>query len=212
MTTVLLTGFEPFGGDAANPTADLLPLVERAWERPERLVTAVLPTEFDGSTRALEALLDEHRPALAVSLGLAGGRTEITPERVAVNIDDARIPDNAGARPIDVAIADDGPVAYFSGLPIKSIVAALDTAGIPASVSSTAGTFVCNHVFYLLAHRAASTPVLRTGFIHVPWSDETAPAGSPALPLADLARGIRLALETSLDRVTDERRPGGSIH
>lgn len=211
MTTVLLTGFEPFGGDAANPAADAVGQLARTWNGPERLVTAVLPVAFAEAGAELERLVDRFEPEVVVSIGLAGGRDRVTPERVAINVADARIADNAGARPIDEPVVPGGPAAYFSGLPVKRIVDALDADGVPAAVSNSAGTFVCNHVFYLGAHLAAGRPGLRAGFVHVPWSAETAPAGEPSLPAAVIARAVERVVRTAIDHEVDVRTPGGAI-
>lgn len=192
--TVLLTGFAPFGGDAANPSGDVLPLVADAWARPERLVTAVLPVEFGTSGDDLRDLLAAHAPTVVVALGLAQGRSAITPERVAVNLDDARIPDNAGARPCDAPVVADGPTAYLSTLPVKAAVAAVRAAGLPAELSHTAGSFVCNHVFYALQHALAGSAV-RSGFVHVP--------GYDVLAGPQLAAGVAALLAAVLDRPAD---------
>ncbi len=210
---ILLTGFEPFGGDPVNPSA----LVCRALHG-QRVAHATvhaveLPCVFGRALQALDEALAAHSPVLVLALGLAAGRGEISVERVAINIDDARIPDNAGAQPVDVPVVAGGPAAWFSTLPVKAIVAALRQAGLPAGVSQSAGTFVCNHVFYGLQHRLAGTGV-RSGFAHVPLLDTQAAAypGLPRLPLADLVRGVRIALEVGLTHVgADARVPGGAI-
>lgn len=210
---ILLTGFEPFGGDPVNPSA----LVCRALHG-QRVAHATvhaveLPCVFGRALQALDEALAASSPVLVLALGLAAGRGEISVERVAINIDDARIPDNAGAQPVDVPVVAGGPAAWFSTLPVKAIVAALRQAGLPAGVSQSAGTFVCNHVFYALQHRLAGTGV-RSGFAHVPLLDTQAAAhpGLPTLPLADLVRGVRIALEVGLTHVgADARVPGGAI-
>lgn len=210
---ILLTGFEPFGGDPINPSA----LVCRALHG-QRVAHATvhaveLPCVFGRALQVLDAALAAQSPVLVLALGLAAGRGEISVERVAINIDDARIPDNAGAQPVDVPVVAGGPAAWFSTLPVKAIVAALRQAGLPAGVSQSAGTFVCNHVFYGLQHRLAGTGV-RSGFVHVPLLDTQAVAhpGLPTLPLADLVRGVRMALEVGLTHVgADARVPGGAI-
>lgn len=188
--TVLVTGFAPFAGDPANPSGDVLPLLEAAWTRPEPLVTAVLPVVFGAAGDRVDELVAEHRPTVVVALGLAGGRPGVTPERVAVNLDDARIPDNAGARPCDLPVVAGAPAAYFSTLPVKAATAALRGASVPADLSHTAGSFVCNHVFFRLQHLLAGSDV-RSGFVHVPTTAEVA--------LPDLARGLAAMLATVLD-------------
>ncbi|WP_353944902.1 pyroglutamyl-peptidase I [Streptomyces sp. HUAS MG91] len=201
---VLLTGFEPFGGESVNPSWQAAELV--AAEPPAGIaVTAVqLPCVFGESLTALRAAVDEVRPDLVVCLGQAGGRNGVTVERVAINVDDARIPDNAGARPIDAPVVPGGPAAYFSSLPVKACVAALRSAGVPGAVSNTAGTFVCNHVAYGLAHLLATElPGVRGGFVHVPWAPEQVPDGSAAtLPVETVARGIAALLAAAA--VTDD--------
>src|SRR5829696_8625317 len=191
MTTVLLTGFEPFGGDSSNPSGAAVRVVAQRWTGPEILITEVLPVTFAGAAGRLRELLAAHRPDVVVAAGLAGGRRAVGVERVAVNLIDARIPDNAGLQPIDEPSAEDAPVAHFSTLPVKGIVRALDEAGIPAEVSHSAGTFVCNHLFFTTMN---SVPAgVRAGFIHVPWSDEDGPApGEPSLPLGAIVRALEV--------------------
>lgn len=212
MTTVLLTGFEPFGGDARNPSGEAVGDVARRWDRPERLVTAVLPVAFDAAADALRALIAEHSPDVVVATGLAGGRAHVTPERVAINLRDARIPDNDGAQPVDEPSVPGGPAAYFASLPTKAIARAIGDAGIPAAVSHTAGTFVCNHIMYVAADAAAARTGMRAGFLHIPWSDETAPDGAPSLPAADIARALDVAVRTALDVARDDAVTTGTLH
>ncbi|WP_410666553.1 pyroglutamyl-peptidase I [Amycolatopsis sp. cmx-4-68] len=180
MGRVLMTGFAPFGGESVNPSWQAVSLL--AGRRAD--VAAVeLPCEFEASLPALRRALEEHRPSLVVCVGQAGGRAEVTPERVAINLVDARIPDNAGAQPIDVPVVPGGPAAYFTTLPVKACVAAIRAAGVPASVSHTAGTYVCNQVFYGLMHLlAADFPGVRGGFVHVPFSPEQVAAAGKAAP------------------------------
>ncbi len=173
----------------------------------------------------LDAAIELHQPSIVIALGLAASRGDISVERVAINIDDARIPDNAGCRPIDQPIVAGAPCAYWSTLPIKSIVAAMREAGIAASVSQSAGTFVCNHVFFGLAHRLASaaavapsandgTATVRGGFIHVPWPAASAnsPEETGAMDLATMIAAIRIAVWTTLTAgPADLRLPGGSL-
>jgi len=210
---ILLTGFEPFGGDPVNPSA----LVCRALHG-QRVAHATvqaveLPCVFGRALRGLDEALAATSPVLVLALGLAAGRGEISVERAALNIDDARIPDNAGVQPVDLPVVAGGPAAWFSTLPIKAIVAALRQAGLPAAVSQSAGTFVCNHVFYGLQHRLAGTGV-RSGFVHLPLLDTQAAAhpGRPTLPLADQVRGVRIALEVGLTHAgADARVTGGAV-
>ena len=208
---VLLTGFEPFGGDTVNASWLAVQRVAAEWAGPESLTIAELPVAFGLAADRLDALIAEHRPRLVVAVGLAAGRDRVTPERVAINVDDARIPDNADATPIDEPIVADGPAAYFSTLPLKAAVAAVEAAGIPASVSQTAGTFVCNHVFYRLMDAAARLPKLRAGFVHVPSASEHNTAEEASLPVAGIARALHIIVRTSLDVRTDVRAAGGAI-
>ena len=211
VTIVLLTGFEPFAGDAANPSGDAVRLVGERWDGPEELLTAILPVTFDGSAARLRELIAAHEPDVVIATGLAGGRTRIGVERVAVNLVDARIADNDGLQPIDVPSVDGAPAAHFATLPVKAITAALTANGIPAELSHTAGTFVCNHVFFT-ALDVVAAPV-RAGFIHVPWSAEQTPAtDAPTLPLATIADALEIAVRTTLAVDTDAVVSGGALH
>lgn len=212
MTTVLLTGFEPFAAAAVNPSWQAAQLVASSWAGSERVIAVELPVAFARSGAALRAALDEHRPDLVIAVGLAEGRAAVTPERVALNIDDARIPDNDGDAPIDEPIDPDGPAARFTSLPVKAIVSALSEAGVPASLSNTAGTYVCNHVMYELMRELESRPGSRGGFIHVPATPELGADAVPTLELEQIADGIRVAVIESLAHDSDLRLPGGAIH
>lgn len=210
---ILLTAFEPFGGDPVNPSLLIARHLHGETVAGARVVAVEMPCVFHASLAVLDEALARTRPTLAVALGLAAGREGLSIERVAINVDDARIPDNVGAQPVDEAIAPEGPAAWFSTLPIKAMVAALNQAGVPASVSQTAGTFVCNHVFYGLQQRLAGTGV-RSGFIHVPLLPEQAGLhpGKPVLALTEQVRGVRLALEVALaHRGEDLRAVGGAV-
>ena len=165
--TVLLTAFEPFGGDVVNASELAARPLDGVEIAGHRVSVAILPCVFGAAIERLRREIDRLEPALVVACGEAGGRSEISVERIAINVDDARIADNAGQQPIDVAVDADGPAAYFSRLPIKSIVRALSEAKIPAAISQSAGTFVCNHVFYGLMRALEDTDV-RGGFVHVP--------------------------------------------
>lgn len=209
MPTVLLTGFEPFGGDATNPSGDAVNLVAAQWTDPETLITEILPVAFESAAARMRELIAEHRPDVVIATGLAGGRTAVTPERVAINLVDARIPDNVGAQPVDEPSVAGAAAAYFATLPVKAITADVARAGVAASVSHTAGTFVCNHVMFT-ALDAASTGT-RAGFIHVPYASEQAPADQPALPLDDIARALRIAIRTTLDTEVDASYAAGTI-
>lgn len=199
---MLLTGFEPFGGDAANPSGDAVRAVGERWTGDEKLIVEVLPVAFSAAAARVRQLLDEHRPDLVIATGLAGGRTQVTPERVAINLADARIPDNDGAQPVDQPVVEDAPAAHFATLPVKAITAAVGDAGIPAAVSYSAGTFVCNHVMFTALD--AVGPGTRAGFVHVP--------SASALPLHDTVRALEIAVRTAIDVTDDVATVGGSLH
>ncbi|MFM7750399.1 MAG: pyroglutamyl-peptidase I [Opitutaceae bacterium] len=209
---ILLTGFEPFGGASRNPSGE----VALAWHGREvagaRVIGAVLPCVFGAARRELVRLLRRHRPSVVLCLGVAAGRDAITPERVAINVDDARIPDNAGRQPVDRPVVRGGPAAYWSTLPIKAMVAGLQARGVPAAVSQTAGTFLCNHVFYGLMHAVRRRRGVRAGFVHVPAMRESAARGEPALPLSILTVATGVMLETALRSRRDLRAIGGATH
>ena len=210
--TVLLTGFDPFGGDAVNPSWLIASALHRRQIGGHRVLAAQLPTQFSASVPRLKALLKAHRPALVICLGLASGRAALSLERIAINVDDARIADNAGAQPVDTPVVPGGPAAYFTSLPIKAMRQAIQAAGVPAEVSQTAGTFVCNHIFYALMHALATTRGLartRGGFIHVPMLPEQ---GAPSLPLQAMVDGLRVGIRTALATAQDVQAGGGAIH
>ena len=208
---VLLTGFDPFGGDPINPSWLAARALHRRRIAGHAVVAAQLPTQFGASLARLHALLAQHRPVLVICLGLAASRSALSLERVAINVDDARIADNAGAQPIDSPVIAGAPAAYFSTLPIKAMQQAINWAGVPAEVSQTAGTFVCNHVFYGLMHRLATARGLkrtRGGFIHVPMLPKQ---GAPSLPLDQMVEGLRVGIRTALTVQQDARAAGGAI-
>jgi len=206
---VLVTGFEPFAGAEINPSQEVARNLNGTVIAGHTVVGALLPCVFGAAIPELLRLLRLYRPALVICVGQAGGRAAITPERVAINIDDARIPDNAGAQPVDRPVVRGGPAAYFSTLPVKAIVAALRAAGLPSEVSPTAGTFVCNHVFYGLMHVLRTQKGVRGGFIHLPFLREQAQQGQACLPLEDMVFGVALAVDTALRRKKDLRLVGG---
>lgn len=211
MKRVLILGFEPFGGEARNPSGEIADALDGARIAGAEVVGRVLPVVFGESRERMLDHLREVKPVAVLAFGLAGGRTDVTPERVAINVDDARIPDNAGNQPIDVKIIPRAPTAYWSSLPIKAIVAALQKKGIPASVSQTAGTFVCNHVFFSLMHAVRTKPGMRGGFIHVP-NLPASPGAKSGLPLEQAIEAARIAIETTLVAKADLKRAGGATH
>lgn len=212
MKTVLLTGFEPFGGEKVNASAEVARHLHGAVIGGHRVQAAILPCVFGAAITELKRQLRTVRPALVVCLGQAAGRAEITPERVALNVDDARIPDNAGRQPVDRPVVRGGPAAHWSTLPVKAIVHALQGRGIPAAVSQTAGTFVCNHAFYGLMHALRRQRRVRGGFIHLPILPEQARRGQPSLPLEVAVTGVRTAVAVALRTRRDRRSGGGATH
>ena len=188
---ILLTGFEPFGNATSNPSAEIVKQISM-----ENVFTAILPVAYTKSAEHLLALIAEHNPDVVICLGQAEGRTQITPEKVAINLDDARLADNEGVLRSDVKILEGGPDAYFSTLPVKEMVEAIKNAGVPAAVSLSAGAFLCNHVFYVAQNKIAGTNV-RSGFVHVPLMDSQAPEfpGLPTMPLDQMVTAVRAMLE-----------------
>ncbi|MGO1071665.1 pyroglutamyl-peptidase I [Lysobacter sp. CA199] len=214
--TVLLTGFEPFGGDQTNPSWEAVRQLDGAIVEGHRIAARRLPVAFGESVRELRAHIDALRPEMVLCVAQAGGRSLLSIERVAINIDDARIVDNLGAQPIDIPIVEGGPAAYFGNLPIKAMLAAVRAAGIPAEISQTAGTYVCNHVFYGLMH-ALSEPGhvgVRGGFIHIPYSPAQAERhpGAASLATDSVVQALRVAMQTALATSVDRRIAGGAEH
>ena len=209
---VLVTGFEPFDGDPINPSWLVAQALQGRRLQGTRVHAVQLPCRFGEAITCLQAAMRLHQPMLVLALGQAG-REVISLERVAINVDDARIPDNNGAQPIDEPVRRGAPAAYFSSLPIKAMLAALQRAGIPAEVSQTAGTFVCNHVFYGLMHTLRRQPGVRGGFVHVPLLPEQAAArgGRGGMPLDEMQRGVTLALKTALTTRQDHRLGAGRL-
>ena len=214
MQTVLVTGFEPFGGETLNPSWEVVKQLEGMTIENCRVVTRQLPCVFGESLTVLNAAINELQPSVILAIGQAGGRVDITVERVAINVDDARIPDNQGQQPVDVEIVPGGPAAWFSSLPIKAMVSALREAGVPASVSQTAGTFVCNHVMYGLLHKIGAQAEVRGGFIHIPYLPEQAAAhaGAPSMAAQTVKRGLEVAIAVAIRQQADIKITGGATH
>ncbi len=211
---ILLTGFEPFDGEAVNPSWEVARALDGAPIGGATVVARQLPCRFGAAREAIVALLDEWRPSCALALGQASGRADFSIERLAINVDDARIADNAGAQPIDEPVVPGGPVAYFATLPIKAMVSGLRAAGLPASVSHSAGTFVCNHVFYALMHGLRQRPTVRAGFMHLPLLPAQAARhpGQPCMPLTMMVEGVRQALRVAVAHEgVDLAQGGGQI-
>lgn len=198
---VLLTGFEPFGGEVENPSEQIAQSLHGGRVGDCRVESLVLPVTFaDALPRLLEAMA-VLEPRLIVCLGQGGGEDAIRVERVALNLADARIPDNAGAEPNGEAVVAGGPVAYWSTLPIAAMVSAIVEQGVAARVSNSAGTFVCNHVFYGLMHALATSSSVRGGFVHVPFTPEQAvrAGASASMPVAEMTAAIRAAIEACIE-------------
>ena len=199
---IIVTGFDPFGGETINPSIECvkaLPEIEGV-----ELIRLELPTVFKESAKRLNEVINDVKPDAVLSVGQAGGRPGITMERIAINVDDARIPDNISQQPIDEAIQLDGEAAYFTTLPIKRIVKAIREAGISAEVSNSAGTFVCNHIMYqaLFAATKDDKP-FKAGFMHIPFIPEQT-EDKPSLPLDVSTKALQIAIETIRDYLNDE--------
>jgi len=210
----LVTGFAPFGGETVNPSQLIAQELDGQTIAGHGIVGATLPTAFATSLVALRELLARHKPTLVLAVGQAGGRAGISLERVAINLIDARIADNAGAQPVDIAVVEKAPNAYFSTLPLKAMLAALRQAGIPAALSHSAGTFVCNQVFFGLAHVLQTRRKrVRGGFIHVPYLPEQAArhGDAPSLPLAVMVEAVRLGLQIALTTPADVHYAAGAL-
>lgn len=214
LPVVLLTGFDAFGGEPENPSWEAVSRFDGDVLGSHRVVARRLPVEFGGALDLLRNAIVELDPALVLCVGQAGGRAQLSLERVAINLDDARIADNAGASPVDDPVVPDGPAAYFATLPVKAMLRALHDAGIPAEISQTAGTYVCNHAFYGLMHALRDRPATRGGFIHIPYSPAQAARhpGAPSLPVEAVGEGLRIALATALATGPDLRIAAGAEH
>lgn len=211
---ILVTGFDPFGSERINPASEVLK------ELPETIAgaevhTLVVPTVFYKSIEVIHQSIKEIDPDVIVSVGQAGGRAPITVERIGINVDDARIADNIGQKMIDVPVVENGPAAYFSTLPIKAMVKAMQDAGVEASVSNTAGTFVCNHVMYGVLHLCATLyPDKRAGFVHIPFLPEQTKDKPqyPSMELKTIAKGLIAGLEAIVFCEKDISVTGGREH
>ncbi|MFZ2259826.1 MAG: pyroglutamyl-peptidase I [Luteococcus japonicus] len=212
---LLVTAFDPFGGEPVNPALEAVRRLPAEIAGAE-VVTLQVPTVFGRSIDVVTAAIDELRPDAVICVGQAGGHPDVTPERVAINVDDARIPDNEGNQPLDRSVADDGPAAYFATLPVKAMVQAIRDEGLPSSLSNTAGTFVCNHLMYGVLHHLAvgGRSEVRAGFVHVPFIPEQV-AGRPelaSLPLAGITRALECAVEAVVQHEEDIQLVAGTTH
>lgn len=208
-----MTGFDAFAGEAINPSWEICNRLPGSVGG-MRVETVRVPCEFRHAIEVVAGAIERHRPALVLSLGQAGGRAHMSVERVAINVDDARIPDNAGEQPVDEAIAPSGPPAYFSTLPVKAMAQAMRAAGVPTEVSNTAGTYVCNHLMYGVLHFLAASGIeARAGFIHVPYAEEQVldKPGVAALGVATMARGVEAAIAAAGLHAADIKHSEGTL-
>ena len=211
---VLVTGFDPFGGEPINPAWEAVKAMKDTIAGAE-IVKMQIPTVVDKSIEKIHQKMKELQPDLVISVGQAGGRFGVTPERVAINVTDARIPDNEGNQPIDEPIFPDGPAAYFSNLPVKAMVQAIKDAGYPSVLSNSAGTYICNHVMYgILYYIEKEFPNVRGGFIHVPYapSQVVNKPSTPSMALADITASLEAAVAAAISSKEDIRAVGGEIH
>lgn len=212
---VLVTGFDPFGGEPTNPAIESVKRIDDNIEGAE-IIKLEIPTVFHKAADVVEAKIKEVNPDVVLSIGQAGGRYGITVERVAINEDDARIEDNEGNQPIDVVIREDGAPAYFSTLPIKAMVEEIKKENLPASVSNTAGTFVCNHIMYQDLYLAEKYGNIKAGFIHVPFLTEQVvdKKDTASMSLEDIVKGLNAAIRAIVkyDNKEDLSVTGGATH
>ena len=209
---LLVTAFEPFGGEKLNSAQEALRSVPDQINGAE-IVKACLPVVFGRSMEMLREVIRREKPDAVLCLGQAGGRSALTPERIAINLNDARLPDNDGQQPVDELIFPDGPDAYFTTLPVKSMVNAIRDAGLPAEVSNSAGTYVCNQLIYgLMYFISHEFPAVRGGFLHLPYLDVQAAEhpGDPGLPCQDLTRGIIAAIKAITGTIRSPE--SGNLH
>ena len=210
---ILLTGFDPFGGEPVNPAEEAVKRVRDNINGVE-VIKITIPTVQTKSVEAIEKAIELHNPDIVISVGQAGGRFDITPERVAINIDDFRIPDNEGNQPTDEIIQADGKAAYFSNLPVKAMVKHMNDNGIPATLSNTAGTFVCNHVMYGILYMIDKKyPNIKGGFIHVPYipSQVVTKPNIPSMSASDITKGLELCIKAAIENNEDVKAVGGEI-
>jgi len=210
---ILLTGFTPFGGEAINPSWEAVRVLHEQRIAGHRVVARLLSTAFEESRRELEQAVGEIEPAIMIGVGQAGGRSRLSIERVAINVQDARLPDNAGSQPIDEPVIAGGQAAYFSTLPIKAMLAAVQGTDIPVEISNTAGTYVCNHVAYLMLHLAAARPGIRAGFIHIPYLPAQAARfpNMPSMASEDVVRGLTVAMQAAATHLVDDKLGAGTL-
>ena len=211
---ILVTAFDPFGGESINPALEAVKLMKDTIEGAE-IVKLEIPTVFRKSIDKTREAIEKENPDVVLCVGQAGGRFEVTPERVAINVDDARIPDNESNQPIDVPIYEDGKPAYFSTLPVKAMVEAIRSEGLPSSLSNSAGTFVCNHIMYGVLYTIDKMGKdIRAGFVHVPFIPHQVarrPAPAPSMSMEDIARALEAAVSAIVKNEEDIVAVGGKI-
>ena len=211
---ILITGFDPFGGEPVNPALEAVKLMKDEIAG-AKIIKLEIPTVFRKSVEKIHVMMKAEQPDVVLSIGQAGGRFGVTPERVAINVDDARIKDNEGNQPVDTPIFTDGEAAYFSNLPVKAMVEAIKNKGLPSTLSNSAGTFVCNHVMYgVLYYIHKEFPNVRGGFIHVPFiTDQVVTKPNVAsMALADITEALESAVEAIVKNQKDIHAIGGEIH
>lgn len=212
---ILLTGFEPFAGEKLNPSWEAVREIGNRKIEGMEIETLCLPTVFGRAIEVAVRAMEKFNPEIVICVGQAGGRSEIGIERVAINVNDARIQDNEGKQPVDEPIAAGGPAAYWSTLPIKYMVRAIREEGIPAEVSNSAGTFVCNNIMYGVLNYLAQEGInCRAGFIHIPFLPEQALnySGKPSMSLETIILGLKTAIKTAVKIEKDEETSGGRTH
>ena len=211
---VLVTGFDPFGGESINPAWEAVKVIKDEIAGAE-VVKMQIPTVVGKSIAKIHDKMVEINPDIVIAVGQAGGRFGVTPERVAINVTDARIPDNEGNQPIDEPIFADGDAAYFSNLPVKAMVQTIKDAGYPSVLSNTAGTYICNHVMYgILYYIQKEFPNARGGFIHVPYaaSQVVNKPNTASMAIADITASIEAAIKAAVENATDIVAIGGETH
>lgn len=216
MKRVLVTGFQPFGGETVNPSLEAVKQLKGLTVDGYEVITGEIPVVRFEATKAIVELIEQYEPEIVINVGQAGGRQEISVERVGINMDDYRLADNAGNAPVDEPIAEDGPAAYFATLPIKAMVKAMVAEGIPASVSNTAGTYLCNHVCYAVPHYiAANSLPTRSCFIHIPFLPEQVAGkpGRPSMALETIVKGLKAGVAAAIrHQQEDIKETGGKTH
>jgi len=212
---ILVTGFDPFGGDAINPAYEAVKLIP-AKVAGATIIKEEIPTVFGKCGEVLEKLIEKHQPDAVMCVGQAGGYSAIAVEKIAVNLAEARIPDNENQQPSDEAIVEGAPLAYFATLPVKAMVKAIKDNGIPAKVTYSAGTFVCNDIMYRLLHMTSQKfPKIRGGFVHVPFDTAQVvgrPDGTPSMPIITIAKSLEYALEAIYLNEKDIEGLAGATH